>query len=143
MKAHPVSNHVHALPPARPPLHIIDSEYDSIAALALTAAHRHPATARLLLAELERAEVYPAPALPPGIVSMHSTVTFIDRGSGTSRTVELVYPQEADIDVGKISILTPVGAGLIGLATGQSILWPDRDGHERWLEIVSVTAREG
>ena len=71
---------------------------------------------------------------------MHSVVTFLDRGSDASRTVELVYPQEADIDAGKVSILTPVGAGLIGLSQGDSILWPDRDGHERWLEIVDVRA---
>jgi regulator of nucleoside diphosphate kinase len=55
----------------------------------------------------------------------------------------LVYPAEADIEAGRISILTPVGAGLIGLAEGASILWPDRDGHERRLRIIAVTPPGG
>jgi regulator of nucleoside diphosphate kinase len=50
------------------------------------------------------------------------------QASGADRTVELVYPRDADISAGRVSILTPVGAGVIGLRTGQSILWPDRDG---------------
>ena len=36
--------------------------------------------------------------------------------------------------------LTPVGAGLIGMTAGSSICWPDRDGHDRMLRIVSVTS---
>ncbi|WP_204350847.1 GreA/GreB family elongation factor [Klebsiella pneumoniae] len=38
----------------------------------------------------------------------------------------------------RISVITPVGAGLIGLREGDSILWPDRDGHERTLSVVKV-----
>jgi regulator of nucleoside diphosphate kinase len=60
------------------------------------------------------------------------------QASGADRTVELVYPRDADIYAGRVSILTPVGAGVIGLRTGQSILWPDRDGRERKLTIVKV-----
>jgi regulator of nucleoside diphosphate kinase len=56
--------------------------------------------------------------------------------------VKLVYPQDADIEAGRISILTPIGAGLIGLAQGDSIVWPDRDGQERILRIVRVEAGE-
>ena len=60
------------------------------------------------------------------------------QASGADRTVELVYPRDADISAGRVSILTPVGADVIGLRTGQSILWPDRDGRERKLTIVKV-----
>ena len=60
------------------------------------------------------------------------------QASGADRTVELVYPRDADISARRVSILTPVGAGVIGLRTGQSILWPDRDGRERKLTIVKV-----
>ena len=60
------------------------------------------------------------------------------QASGADRTVELVYPRDADISAGRVSILTPVGAGVIGLRTGQSILWPGRDGRERKLTIVKV-----
>ena len=37
-----------------------------------------------------------------------------------------------------ISVLTPVGAGLIGLRPDQVITWPDREGHARRLRVVEV-----
>src|SRR3546814_8900207 len=52
---------------------------------------------------------------------MSSQVEFIDEANGEARTIQLVYPHEADIAAGRVSILTPVGAGLIGLRQGQSI----------------------
>ncbi|OHT19628.1 nucleoside diphosphate kinase regulator [Edaphosphingomonas haloaromaticamans] len=125
-------------PSTRPPLHIIDSEYDAIAGIAMRAEHSQPELARLLMAELDRAEICDAASLPPDTAAMHSRISFIDEGSGASRTVVLVYPQEADIEAGKISILTHVGAGLIGMRAGSSILWPDRDGRERRLKIVRI-----
>jgi regulator of nucleoside diphosphate kinase len=122
----------------RPPLHLIDDECDRIASLALSAEDRAPAVCRMLMEEIDRAEVHGASDLPPGVVSLMSKVEFVDESTGTRRTVELVYPAHADIDAGKISILTPVGAGLIGLSEGQSILWPDREGREHRLRIVRV-----
>lgn len=65
-------------------------------------------------------------------------ISVLMQASGADRKVELVYPRDADISAGRVSILTPVGAGVIGLRTGQSILWPDRDGRERKLTIVKV-----
>jgi regulator of nucleoside diphosphate kinase len=73
---------------------------------------------------------------------MHSTVEFLDEASGADRTIELVYPRDADISAGRVSILTPIGAGLIGLRTGQAILWPDRDDRERQLAIVKVLQKK-
>ncbi|SNS09868.1 GreA/GreB family elongation factor [Sphingomonas laterariae] len=122
----------------RPPLHLIDTEADSLYGLALGAEQRLPAVAELLLNEIDRAEIHPAGDLPAGVVTMGSTVEFIDEGSEVTRTVELVWPPEADINSGRISILTPIGAGLIGLSEGQSILWPDREGNERQIRIVKV-----
>jgi regulator of nucleoside diphosphate kinase len=92
-----------------------------------------------LLDEIERAELHSPEDMPAGIVTMMSTVEFVDEGSDTRRTVQLVYPPDADIAQGKISILTPIGAGLIGRSKGQSILWPDREGHTRKLNIVKVS----
>ena len=69
---------------------------------------------------------------------MGATVQFLDEVSGRRRTVELVYPQDADIAADRISVLTPIGAGLIGLSEGQTIAWPDRDGHTRLLRILEV-----
>src|SRR3546814_7155663 len=92
----------------------------------------------LLLDEIDRAAICERPDIPPDVVTMGSSVTFIDEKSRAERTVRLVYPAEADIAEGRMSILTPVGAGLIGLSVGQSINWPDRGGIEQRLTIVAV-----
>jgi regulator of nucleoside diphosphate kinase len=67
---------------------------------------------------------------------MGSTLTY--EADGQRRRVTLVYPTEADIAAGRISVLTPIGAALLGLAEGQSIDWTARDGRVRRLTIVEV-----
>ena len=54
--------------------------------------------------------------------------------------VTLVYPADANIDAGKISVLTPIGTALIGLSVGQSIGWSARDGRSHRLAVLSVEA---
>ncbi|ODP39064.1 nucleoside diphosphate kinase regulator [Sphingomonas turrisvirgatae] len=125
--------------PSLPQLHIIDSEYDLIADLALRIDASQPELSSRLMTELERAQVHAAADIPAGVVTLNAQVDFIDEGSGARRSVQLVLPADADIESGKVSILTPVGAGLIGLSQGDSILWPDREGHPRTLRIVSVS----
>ena len=125
-------------PAKRPPIHMSDTEADTLTYRALARQERSPAVADLLLQEIDRAKIHSSRKIPGDIVTMHSQVEFVDEGSGASRTVELVYPADADISAGRISILTPVGAGLIGMREGQSILWPDRDGQQRRLSIVKV-----
>jgi regulator of nucleoside diphosphate kinase len=58
------------------------------------------------------------------------------------RRVQLVLPKDADIDAGRVSILSYVGAGLIGLKEGQSINWPDTSGAARKLTLVKVEDAE-
>lgn len=123
----------------RPPIHMIDTEADALANLAVAAEERLPQVSALLLTEIDRARLHSARNVPADVVTMHATVRFLDEASGKEYEYQLVYPREADISAGRISVMTPVGAGLIGLREGQSILWPDRDGHERELRILSVS----
>lgn len=122
----------------RPQIHMIEEEADKLSDLALGVRDRLPQVSDLLIRETSRAVVHSAAGIPPDVVTMGSSVDFLDENTGTRRTVELVYPPEADISAGRISILTPVGAGLIGLGEGQAILWPDREGRERRLVIMKV-----
>jgi regulator of nucleoside diphosphate kinase len=124
--------------PKRPPVHMIDTQADTLADLAIGAQDRLPQVGALLLEEISRARTHSADRIPGDVVTMNAHVEFVDEASGATRTVQLVYPAHADIAAGRISILTPVGAGLIGLREGQSILWPDRDGKERKLAIIKV-----
>jgi len=90
-----------------------------------------------LLAELDRAKVVADNAIGPNVVRMGSTLAY-STNTGDSRTVTLVFPGEADIAEGKISIITPIGAALIGLSAGQSIDWTARDGHTHRLTVERV-----
>ena len=123
---------------ARPPLILSETDAERLSALALQNEAAHPVVAGLLLDEIERAQVRADGRTPADVVGMNSTVEFVDEAHGRPRTVQLVYPDEADIAAGRISIMTPVGAGLIGLKEGQSILWPDRGGETLVLRILKV-----
>ncbi|MFN3514947.1 MAG: nucleoside diphosphate kinase regulator [Phenylobacterium sp.] len=124
--------------PARPAIILAETEAERLSALALQAEYANPEIAHLLLEEIDRAEIRPDPEMPDHVVRMHSIVRFVDGAHGRSRTVVLVYPSEADIALGKVSILTHVGSGLIGLGANQQIRWPDRDGRDRLLSVVQV-----
>lgn len=127
---------------ARPPIHLIDTESDLVGNIALQAEHRIPVVSAMLLAEIERAEIHRADTLPEEVVSLGAEVDFLDEGSDQRRTVRLVLPAAANIAEGRISILTPMGAGLFGLSAGQSIDWPDLEGRERRIRILAVRRPE-
>ena len=92
----------------------------------------------LIEEELHRALVVSTEMLPKDVVAMNSTVTFLDMDSNRQSVVELVYPHQVDIEKNKISILSPIGAALIGLRVQQSIHWPMPNGKVKKLKVVSV-----
>lgn len=93
----------------------------------------------MLLDEIDRAEIHSSKGLPAGVVTIGSEVEILDAHTGGTRQLRLVLPSEADVDAGRVSVLTPIGAGLIGLRKGQSIEWPYRTGETRMLKILKVT----
>jgi regulator of nucleoside diphosphate kinase len=122
----------------RPPIHVLAQESDIVANLALKVEHRQPLVAAMLLEEIERAELHDPDTMPADAVRLGSAITFMDERAGHVRDVQLVLPVDADIAEGRISILTPIGAALYGLRTGDGIDWPDIDGNERRISIVRV-----
>lgn len=87
--------------------------------------------------ELARATVLEPQSIPPDIVRMGSKVRFRFVDTNESREVTLVYPGEASVDEGRISILAPIGTALIGLGVGQRISWSTPEG-ARVIEVVAV-----
>jgi regulator of nucleoside diphosphate kinase len=92
----------------------------------------------MLEEELARATVTSDESLPADAVAMYSQVQFKDLDSGQLTEVQIVYPNEANSGAGKISVLAPVGAALIGLRQGQSIAWPVPSGRRRRIKVMSV-----
>lgn len=123
---------------ARPPITLIDTEAETLSGLALAALPRSTMAAELLLEELGRAEAYARDELPPHIVTMRSHVVFRDEATGETHEVQLVYPRDADSERQRISVLTPIGAALIGMPRGAAIDWPNRAGDYRRLRILDV-----
>lgn len=87
--------------------------------------------------EISKAQVVARSELPNTVVTMHSTATVLDLKDNEKDSYTLVYPWEADVDKGKISILAPIGTALIGYREGDEIDWNVPGGITR-LRILSV-----
>jgi regulator of nucleoside diphosphate kinase len=120
-----------------PRIVVTQTDHERLTDLALATLDRSPEVAEELLAEMERAKVVSAASLPANVVRMGSTVSFRTE-TDQARRVKLVFPADADLEQGRLSILTPVGAALIGLSEGQSIAWTARDGRRHELTVTSV-----
>ncbi|MGX0977401.1 Nucleoside-diphosphate kinase [Roseovarius sp. EC-HK134] len=99
---------------------------------------RQPAVADRLFDEIGRARIVPSSKMPRGVVSMGSAVTYRDETTGQEKSVTLVYPEEADIAKMRVSVMTPIGVALLGLAEGASFYWDTRANQRRILTILSV-----
>lgn len=124
----------------RPPLVLDRADHRRLEQLAERALDRDPDVAGPLLDELARARVVAAAQLPADAVAIGREVEYRDEATGRDRVVRLVWPADSDPDHARISVLTPVGAALIGLSTGQAIDWPLRDGRRHRLRVRAVRA---
>lgn len=123
-----------------PPIALRPDDRARLEQIAQANISRNPETADYLAREIERARVLAPDEAGRDIVTMGSWVTFRDETSGRTRRVMLVYPEHADVSAGRISVLTPIGAALVGLSKGQSIAWTTPAGEERSLTILEVEA---
>jgi regulator of nucleoside diphosphate kinase len=101
-----------------------------------------PSVGDYLLDELERARIVEPEDVAATVVTMQSRFIFRDEASGETRAATLVYPDGENIAAGCISIVTPVGAALLGLSEGQSIEFETRTGERRVLTLVRVLSQE-
>lgn len=122
----------------RPPLLLGAGDHQRLEQLAERALDELPDIAGPLLEELGRASVVEADQLPDDAVAVGREVRYRDEITGKDRVVRLVWPAHSDPDHDRISVLTPVGAALIGLSVGQAIEWPLRDGQRHRLRVCAV-----
>ncbi len=122
-----------------PAITLGEADHAKLNALAMAGLERMPDLADRLLEELERAKVVADTKVPESVVRMGSSITYVTN-AGQEQTVTLVYPADADIESGRVSVMTPIGTALIGLKAGQSITWRDRADKRHKLTVVSVLA---
>ena len=120
----------------RTPIMVAEGEHELLTELVLKALGKTTG-ATLLFEELARARV--VAETPPFVAGIGSVATFTYNGS-RYRDYVLVYPQSADFAAHRISVLTPVGAMLLGLAEGQSIEWMGEDGATHRIALEKVKA---
>jgi regulator of nucleoside diphosphate kinase len=73
--------------------------------------------------EVTRATVVTAQEIPANVVTMNSKITFEFLDSHETMICQLVFPEDADFDKGRISILAPIGTALLGYRVGDRIAW--------------------
>lgn len=78
---------------------------------------------KALRGELDQAAVVDPGDVPPDVVTMYSTVRLRDLHSGELETYTLVYPEDADISQGKLSVLAPIGTAIPGYRVGDLVRW--------------------
>lgn len=121
-----------------PPITLSTTDAERLQILSATHRREIPEIADFLDGELERARVLPPEAIPASVVRMGSRVCFRDDGTGQTTHAVLVYPGAEDTERRHISILSPVGAALIGLSPDQSIVFVTAHGRRRKLTVLSV-----
>jgi regulator of nucleoside diphosphate kinase len=125
----------------RPAIVMTNSDRDRLLVLLRTAGtDMEPGVARFLREELERAEFVSGEISPTAMVSIGSTVKFIDHAAMNIRQIKLVLPDEAN-DVDLISVTVALGSALIGLGPGQTISWHEGQ-TERQITVLATVLPE-
>ena len=122
----------------RPDLTVTTQDARRLEALLQSAAGRASPMAALLEEELVRARVVDDEELAADVVTMNSRVVCEAVDDGARHELELVYPHETSTEAGRVSVLAPVGAALLGLRVGDAIEWPLPGGRHLQMRVVAV-----
>jgi regulator of nucleoside diphosphate kinase len=94
-----------------------------------------------LESELSRADIVDPHELPADVITMGSTIWFLDLETDEVEQYTLVLPSEADVLRDRISVLAPIGTALLGYRMGDIVEWRVPSGKRR-MEIVKVNQRK-
>ncbi|MDH6165967.1 regulator of nucleoside diphosphate kinase [Variovorax boronicumulans] len=110
------------------------TELDFVRLQKLTGSHPPPALADLL----DIADVLPSRDVPADIVTMYAQTEIEDLCTRHRQTLVVCYPGDAEPSAGFISVLSPVGIGLLGLKAGATARWHTPGGEENNARVVAV-----
>ncbi len=122
------------------PIYITTFDRDRLIKLILQEKHSDYRKSRYLEnleQEVARAKVVAPTEIPADTITMNSQAFLVDADTGEEETVTLVFPEDADISQGKVSILAPVGTGMLGYRVGDVFDWQVPDGVRR-LKVVKI-----
>ncbi len=118
------------------------TELDHVRLLNLARRQRHsdgsPAPRQTIEHVLDACAVVPSRQIPPGVVTMYSQVLLRDLVTGVRSKLTLCYPADAEPAAGFVSVMSPVGASLLGKTVGSVTRWPTPAGDERAAEVLAI-----
>ena len=88
-------------------------------------------------AELNRATVVASTEVPRDVITMNSKVQLVDLATKEEMSYHLVFPDDADISQGKISVLAPIGTAMLGYRVGDTINWEVPAGLRR-IKVLAI-----
>jgi len=92
---------------------------------------------KALADELRRATIVEPNEIPADVITMNSRADLVDLDTGESVTFTLVFPQDSYLEEEKISVLAPIGAGMLGYRVGDEFEWDVPEGVRR-MKVVKV-----
>jgi len=116
------------------PIHITAFDLERLQKLILDAQsteYRKSEYLENLRTELNRAIIVKPQEIPPTVVTMNSTIELVDMDTNEEEVYTLVFPENADISKGKISILAPIGTAMLGYEIGDVFEWDVPAGKRR------------
>lgn len=122
----------------RPAIIVSERDLERLEAMLASLPDDHPG-AEALREELDRAQILPSEQMPGDVVTMHSRIRFVVDPAGKEVEVDLVYPRDLTGLPDQLSVTTPAGIAVLGLAVGQQIEWLAPNGQTVRARIVDVT----
>ena len=87
---------------------------------------------------LEDSDLVTSAAVPASVVTMYTQVLLQGDAGTAPYKVTLCYPDDAEPSQGFISVLSPLGASLLGLRVGDAARWRTPLGGERMARVLEV-----
>ncbi len=121
-------------------LHITRQDHQRLTDMleeALARKSRDTAFLKELASELAQADAVDPQDVPADVITMNSRVVLKDVGSGERMEYTLVFPEQADVEKGRLSVVSPIGTAILGYSKGDLITW-QTPGGPREIEIVDI-----
>jgi regulator of nucleoside diphosphate kinase len=99
--------------------------------------YRNRGDLKALESELNRARIVASQDVPSNVITMNSRAELLDLDTGEIMAFTLVFPRDADLDAGRISVLAPLGAAMLGYGVGDQFEWSVPYGIRR-LEVTRI-----
>ena len=97
----------------------------------------HKGETQVLQEKLAHAVISPAAHVPPDVITMYTRAELLDVETNEQLNLMLVFPIDANLEQGRISVFHPLGAAILGRRVGHRFDWTVPYGVQRF-EVRAV-----